>query len=888
MRLNVSKGLLSGLLMVVFASFAFSQAVITGNVVDGDNFPISGAQVNVLGTASSVNTQTDGSFSITTEAGEGILEILDISNGTQQVSFTGVDGETLNLGTIALSGEGVSLGSMVVVGRGVIDLEEDRKTPVAVSTVFREEILDKAQGNVEFPEILENTPNVYVSNQAGGFGDSQMYLRGFDQTNTAFLLNGQPINGMEDGRMYWSNWSGITDIANAVQVQRGLGSSKLAISSVGGTVNIVTKATDKKQGGYVQGLVGNDSYFKGSVGYNTGLVDKWAFSIALSHWQAHRKYARGTYGNGQSYFMSVGFKPNDTHNFNFLVTGAPQLHGQNFSKNMTGARSYETYGTKWNSNFGFLDGEQFSWRQNYYHKPILNLNWDFDISDKSYLSTVLYASFGRGGGTGPAGDATRPFGSYAPIDYFRDGADQYYTESGDFNFDLLQQNNINNVENGAGSFGNGIIRRSSVNNHNWYGLVSNFNHDFSDELSLNVGFDGRMYKGTHFQQVNDFLGLTSWDDSFRRHESLGENIVTASYEANPWAALFNYADEDERISYDYSEKINYLGGFGQLEYATERFSTFFQGAVSTQSYQREGRWADLGESDKINKIGYNVKGGASVSINDENKLFANAGYYSRQPFLDNIFDNVRYSSTLVDPEVENELITGFEAGYQYQTNNLKVNLNAYYSKWDNRFFQAGGQEYTASNGNLYSRVQFLYTEVGQLHKGLELDFDARVNRNFNVRGYVTYGDWNYDGTTPFKVREEEQNQTVDSGEVDLTGVKVGEAPQVTAGFGTKWNITRNFSWDADLNIYGKFFGFVDVEDLVEAVRKGEEYQVEKIDDYALVNTGLTYKFKFGNQDIKLRGNVRNLFNHNYISQQDSYGYYFGNGRTWNASVTYNF
>src|SRR5690606_37563655 len=105
-------------------------------------------------------------------------------------------------------------------------------------------------------------PSVYVANQAGGFGDSEMFLRGFDQSNTAFLLNGQPINGMEDGNMYWSNWSSMTDVANAIQVQRGLGSSKLAISSVGGTVNIVTKATEKTQGGMARFVMGNDSYIK--------------------------------------------------------------------------------------------------------------------------------------------------------------------------------------------------------------------------------------------------------------------------------------------------------------------------------------------------------------------------------------------------------------------------------------------------------------------------------------------------------------------------------------------------------------------------------------------------------------------------------------------------
>src|SRR5690606_16443720 len=137
-------------------------------------------------------------------------------------------GQTFNVGEIKLMVDAEELEAVVIVGSGVIDMEEDRKTPVAVSKISYKEIQQKS-GSQDFPEVMKNTPSVYVASQAGGFGDSKVYVRGFDQTNTAFLLNGQPINGMEDGNMYWSNWSGMTDVASSVQVQRGLGSSKLAI-----------------------------------------------------------------------------------------------------------------------------------------------------------------------------------------------------------------------------------------------------------------------------------------------------------------------------------------------------------------------------------------------------------------------------------------------------------------------------------------------------------------------------------------------------------------------------------------------------------------------------------------------------------------------------------
>ena len=48
---------------------------------------------------------------------------------------------------------------------------------------------------------------------------------------------------MENGKVYWCNWSGLSDVTTAMQVQRGLGSSKLLISSVGGTINIIKTTT---------------------------------------------------------------------------------------------------------------------------------------------------------------------------------------------------------------------------------------------------------------------------------------------------------------------------------------------------------------------------------------------------------------------------------------------------------------------------------------------------------------------------------------------------------------------------------------------------------------------------------------------------------------------
>ena len=216
-----------------------AQSTVTGTIVDAEiNSPLPGANIIEKGTTNGVSTDFDGKFKLVTKASAGQIVISFVGYSSITLKFNG----NTNLGNIKLVADN-SLDEIVVIGTGVIDLAEGRKTPIAVSTIKAKEIQEKI-GTQDITATLVNTPSVYVAGQAGGFGDSRMAVRGFGQDNTAFLLNGQPINGMEDGLMYWSNWSGMADVANGIQIQRGLGSSKLAISSVGGTINFVTKATD--------------------------------------------------------------------------------------------------------------------------------------------------------------------------------------------------------------------------------------------------------------------------------------------------------------------------------------------------------------------------------------------------------------------------------------------------------------------------------------------------------------------------------------------------------------------------------------------------------------------------------------------------------------------
>ena len=792
------------------------------------------------------------------------------------------------------------LEEIVLVGGGVIDLAEDRKTPVAVSTITGEEIQKKI-GTQDITMTLANTPSIYVAGQSGAFGDTRIAVRGFGQDNTAFMLNGQPINGMEDGKMYWSNWSGMNDIANVVQIQRGLGASKLAISSVGGTVNFVMRSTSKQQGGFAYAGFANDNYLKTTFSYDTGENDNgWSTSFLLTHWQGDG-YAEGTFGQGQTYFFSLGYKMNDKHNFNFLMTGAPQWHDQNFTKSIA---TYLDKGRKYNNNYGYYGDRYLTERRNFYHKPVFNLNWDYKIDDKSSLSTVLYDSTGNGGGTGGRGQRIR-------------------TDEGYIDYDAIYAYNLST----SGAGGNyaaegGYVTRASMNMHNWLGAVSNYETQLSDNLTFNVGVDLRTYYGEHFRIVENFHGLTSWQENIRlrdqnnNHQTYGTYgtykyvVATESMGANPWEATFNNFDEDQKIAYSNDERISYGGLFTQLEYVNDDFSAFFQGSVSQTMYQRwdhyqyadqslidgtSSQWTgealpdgitDGVKSEKADNFGYNAKAGVGFGVGENGQAYVNAGYYSRAPYFDNIYLNY---TNQINPNTSNETIIGLEAGYVYEVPNFSARVDLYRTSWADR---------VTSSFYVDDDVVFYNISEGvtQLHQGVEVSFSAKPQEDvpYTLKGFLSVGDWIYEGDAITRLQDEDQN-VISTETVDVDGGKVGDAAQFSAGLGLDVDLAERFSFDSDIRFYDDLYANVG------AVKENLE-----LPSYHVVDMGLSYKMFVNDGTLDIRLNVNNVFDNVYISELRSaiaagegtgvlydgidtanQGY-FGLGRTWNVGLRYNF
>jgi outer membrane cobalamin receptor len=790
-----------------------------------------------------------------------------------------------------------------VVLTGVADIAKERKTPVAVSTIKEAQIIEKL-GNQEFPEVLNNTPSVYATKSGGGFGDSKLIIRGFDQKNIAVMINGVPVNDMESGAVYWSNWAGLSDVTSALQVQRGLGSSKLAIASVGGTVNVLTRSSDKKQGGVVSLGVGNNDYLKTLFAYNSGKLNGgWSTSFLMSR-TAGSTFADGTKFEGYNYYWALGYQKGK-HDFQFTITGAPQWHNQRYS--YTSITNYIKYGgvnggdpnIKYNPDSGYLAGQEYAGRVNYYHKPVMSLNWDWNISSASKLNTVVYASFGRGGGTSLTGSSNGK-----ALSTFLDPT------TGTYNYDNIFASNA------ASTPDKGIIaRNASINSHNWYGIISSFNHKINENFKFTVGIDSRYYYGYHYQVITDLLGGSAYKDS--SNKNLGapnasnvytitpkyvSNIDKATPDWNPFGGKLT--PMSDRVGYNNDGEVLWYGGFGQLEYSNDNLSAFVQGALSNQAFQRIDNFLVDGVSTLNGAnyvgynnpasgttpltspytatannpalytktgfkdiLGYNLKAGLNYNINEQHNVFGNIGYYSKQPFLNSVYPN---NKNYLNPNLTNEKIFGVELGYGFRSSVFNANVNLYRTSWKDRFLRKSNGTVQGSDNVQYLNTYANISGITEIHQGVEVDANYKLNEYISLTTALSLGDWYYQGGATGDVFDE-TNQAVpgaSSQKLYLDKVKVGGAAQTTVVGGLVISPMKNFKVDANYRYIDRLYANLNVINFNNEA--AQNLGAMRLPHYSLFDLGASYKIDLNKkQYFTLRANVYNLFDKIYIAESNT-------------------
>ncbi|MBC7861397.1 MAG: TonB-dependent receptor plug domain-containing protein [Bacteroidia bacterium] len=860
------------------------------------------------------------------------------------VSFVGYQPMTKK---IKVSGTSMELNFLLVLESAakldevevVADVAKNRETPVAFSNIDKLKIAEEL-GARDLPMLLNSTPGVYATETGGGAGDARVNVRGFDQRNVAVMIDGVPFNDMETGAVYWSNWNGLGSITRSMQVQRGLGASKLAVASVGGTINVLTNGIDSKRAGTVKQSIGNNFQTQTSLAYNSGTNKRgFGFTFSLLYGQGNG-WIDQTWNKSFSYFVKVQ-KRYKNHLFSAGLNGASQIHAQrpgalSFGRPMyfydgkfaaaNGINTDSVYasssyikdkGIRFNYNWGYyVDSKgkriNVSENMNYYNKPVFSVSDFWTINDKTFFSNTAYLSVGRGGG------ATM---QNIPTAVYEDGH-QNYQNAYNANISTISPS-FSSTEHLSTTYS-----RASVNNHFWYGLLSVLNYRPTQKTKLQVGFDGRSYNGYHWQTPYDLMG--------------GDYILDSRDQTQPSGvgnAQFQMKRVGDKIGYNYTGLVRWAGLFAQAEHKTDKVSVFINATSNYTVYKRIDYFAkkDLVLSDTtialavgyLDTVRYNntdytinspeaktastpwqkyftytIKTGLNYNINKNHNAFVNIGYLVLPPKYINVFDrNNRMFS-----DIKNQIVKAVEAGYGFKYKKIAGNVNAYYTIWQNKppdFTPSVSKldPTTGTNVTLYYNIN----GMDALHKGIEFDATWKPNKKIAIDGVVSLGDWKYLSSKQYTIIDQNGLPAIDPltgsqygiQSFDARGVHVGNAAQIQYVLGLKYIFIKHAYFKTRFTYFTKNYSSFDPTTLTGANSGRDSW---KMPAYGLLDAFAGYDFQYSAR-IKYTVNlgVINALNTHYLTDAQnnatlynggfnaySANVYFGQGTRWTLSLQMTF
>jgi len=899
------RNLLSWLLIAFTPIFLMGKSVV-GVVSDGDK-PLVGANVVIEGTNLGTVSGIDGVYEVDVPLGDHsvVASFIGYSSVTESVT---VDSTSNVVVDFTLVIDAIAMSDVEVLAS-----RADETTPVAYTNISKEE-MEVRLGSQDIPMILNTTPSVYATQQGGGAGDARINVRGFNQRNVAVMINGVPQNDMENGWVYWSNWDGVGDATSSIQMQRGLSAVNLATPSIGGTMNIITDPAAHEKGGKVKQEAGAGGFLKTSMNYNSGLMmgDKLALSGTIV-----RKTGDGiidkTWADAWAYYIGASYQMNKKNRFELYTIGAPQRHGQNLYKQNVmaydqefakeaadydalssadsdddGTSDWDEYvakftnesgedaGRLFNQNWSPVDpsytGKQYWYmygdkttdrynpnflneRENFFHKPLVNLNHFLKINDNARLSSILYWSGGSGGGTGTYGSVSRT----PAVE-----GNSWYASSPwiwDWNAEIAQ--NSDNVDEEFSTDENrstGILR-NSINRQSTLGLISKLNYDVNDDLEIQVGIDWRSAGIEHAREVRDLLGGDYYVDFADNNAADGKKVGLGDI-----------------IAYHNETTVDWFGAFVQGKYDIAKFNLYGMGGISTIGYSYLDHFAvDASKVSADAITTFQVKGGGRYNLDDRLSAFANIGYVEKPPILDNVIDN----DGNVSQNPDNEKFISNEIGGEYKSELVAIKGSYYNTQWKDRNLTKSVQTGQGDSGD----TDIIYlTGVNQSHSGFEIETKVALHKMVSLDVAISVGNWFFDGDAKGDYTELEYNDdnqvigtTSTEYEYALKDLKVGDMPQTAYVGGLTIKPIKGLNVQGLYRWYDNHYSDWS-PDSREVSGDADRAQVWKTPSYGKLDLHLSYRLpEVAGLDMTISGHVFNALDGVYVQDAVDNSKYNGYG-----------
>ena len=873
------------LIIALLPVFLFAQNTISGTVTDaatGNALP--GANVVVVGTNMGAAATEDGSYSISNVPSGSYTvtaSVIGYADGSQSVNVSGDATVNFSLSVSALELSAVE----------ILASRAGENTPVAYTNITKAEV-EARLGSQDIPMILNTTPSVYATQQGGGAGDARINVRGFNQRNVAVMINGVPQNDMENGWVYWSNWDGVGDATSSIQMQRGLSAVNLATPSIGGTMNIITDPTALNRGGKFKQEIGAGNFLKTTANFNTGLInDNMAFSATVVR-KTGDGIVDGNWTDAWAYYFGASYALSDDNRFELYAIGAPQRHGQNlYKQNMASygqegkdfaakqsdydqaaftkfANGDRLFSQNWGTVSPSYKGKQYWYmygartvdrydsgflneRENFFHKPLVNLNHFYTISDNMRLSSIVYWSGGSGGGTGTYGSSSREPAVA--------GNKWYKSSPWTWNWDARIAANSNNVDtkyHATESRSTGILR-NSINRQDTYGVISKLNIDVNSDLKAQVGIDWRTAGIEHAREVRDLLGGDYY-------------VYTGNKNDNTTASQIKRLGDE--IAYHNSTTVDWLGFYGQANYASGPLNAYGMAGLSSISYTYQDHFTTANkvvEADAISTM--QIKGGVMYDLNETMSVFGNYGLVEKPPIMDNV---IYYDGTVASDPV-NETFNSMEVGLNYNASKYAVKVNYYNTQWKDRNLTKSVTTGQGSSGD--TDVIFL-RGVDQSHSGVEVEGSAQVINMLRLDFAASFGNWKFAGDAKGLYTDYSQETTTQTEYAyALEDLWVGDMPQTGFVLGATLTPLSGLSIQGVMNYYDK--NYADWSPGAREIKGGtaDRDQVWMAPSYSKIDLHAYYNLpmQIAGANLQVFAHVFNLTDELYIQDATDNSQYNG-------------
>jgi len=718
-------------IILSFLSISLTYAgEVIGKVLGSDNSPKIGAVIT-LGVEQTLSNAT------------GKFIFNDIPDGTYTLR---VEWEEFSFEeVVTVEGEFTDLGEILVEAEGM----NDSGAEIAVITLDIENIGDDTDdGGQEYSSILTASRDPYNNAAAYNFSAGRFYARGYNNEDRRTYLNGFPVNDLDDGRVTWSLWGGLNDVLRSQNNEFTLQPVSFAFGGVGGGTFIDLRASTQRPQTKIVYNHTNRSYSnRMMVTHSSGeQTNGWSYSLSGSRRWGNSGYIDGTFYDAWSLFGTVEKKINDKHSIGLTLLASPSKRGR-----FTGSvqEAYDLAGSNYyNANWGYQNGEVRNSRQYRTNQPIGILRHDWNINEKTTLTTTVGGQIGTFGSTrldwynasDPRPDYYRKLPSYYESLGQPEIAEQvreYLTtnpEALQLDWDQLyyvnQQRNvtIDNI-NGTDESMTGRLSAYVLEEQHFdtekYSINSILETLVGDRTTINAGVSF-MYENVHnYKILDDLLGGEFYLNL--------DNFALRDFPSNPELAQNDLLNpnrivyEGDKFGWDYDVVSMRPGAWGQVQVNLKKLDLFTALELSNTSFYREGfyqngRFPDssLGKSEVQSFFNYGLKAGGTYKFNGRNYVYGIGTYRTRAPFSRNAFLSPRTRDQVID-NLQSETIAGGEFGYVFRFPNVKGRISAYYTKFMDQI-----ESSSFYNDEQRTFVNFSLSGVDKVHQGIEFGMEANI------------------------------------------------------------------------------------------------------------------------------------------------------------------